>query len=334
MVATLPSSPSTPAAPNALGATPARVGGGNVLEQELIYTGSNNVVFGVNVVDHAPHALERLTTGTQSTPVVVSTLDGCTTGTQNTAVGDSTLDGCTTGTQNTAVGDSTGASAPFLAHNPGVPERVTTGTPCFSYSPAVQAMLCALTDGLKELSQNTAGASAPCFSYSPAVQAMLCALTDGLKELLAALEHQSIDEQCQKAVACTQSDTPWKVTREVVEHNNYQVLQVAARGHMQCLTAIHQALTITPQMARSAKMLQAATSVGRLDVVRFLIETVGLGVEDVCAPDVLAAAVTSHDILVYLLRTVQCSEDALEYVLKNTPNPAGLVARLAKPQLG
>jgi hypothetical protein len=67
MVATLPSSPSTPAAPNALGATPARVGGGNVLEQELIYTGSNNVVFGVNVVDHAPHALERLTTGTQST---------------------------------------------------------------------------------------------------------------------------------------------------------------------------------------------------------------------------------------------------------------------------
>jgi hypothetical protein len=278
-------------------------------------TGAQNTAVGVNTLatgaQNTAVGVNTLATGAQNTAVGVNTLA---TGAQNTAVGVNTLAECSTGTQNTAVGVNTLAECTTGAHNTAVGvstlERVTTGT------------------------QNTAsdGASAPCFSYSPAIQALLCALTDGLKELLAALEHESIDEKCKEAIASIKTATPpYKVTREVVEHNNYQVLQVAAGGSMECLTAIHRAVTITPQMARSAKMLEVATRVGRLDVVRFLIETVGLGAEDVYAPDVLVLAVTNHDILVYLLRTVQCTDGTVMDIFGNTHNPAGLVARLARP---
>lgn len=150
---------------------------------------------------------------------------------------------------------------------------------------------------------------------------------------------KTLEQQFDEAFECIWSGTAWQPTKEVVEYDNYRVLRVAARAsNVQCLKSIHELFPITPDMARikgevshfSENMMEQATWFKCLDVVKFLIETVGLGVDDVCDPRVLDHVAGDFQITTYLMTNLDLPEESVKYLLAKTPSPAKLVMYLAR----
>jgi hypothetical protein len=185
-------------------------------------------------------------------------------------------------------------------------------------------------------------------TVDPAVQNLVAELIDCVQQLLrqvAPPKPKTLKEQFDEASECIMNGGAWQPTREVVEYDNYKVLRVAVRANnMQCLKAIHELFPITPDMARakspgsyyySDNMMEQAICHKCLDVVKFLIETVGLGVDDVCAPFcgapvLLGKACEDFQMLTYLMTHLDFPEKDVKYILTLT-SPTKLVMYLARP---
>ena len=187
--------------------------------------------------------------------------------------------------------------------------------------PAVQNLVSELIDCVKQLLRQVAPAQSPPAPLTPP-------------------KPKTLKEQFDEASKCIYNGTAWQPTKEVVEYDDYRVLRVAAlAGKLQCLKDIHELFPITPDMARAkptgtlnVDMMLQATGFKYLDMVKFLIETVGLGVDDVCKQMVLENVATDFQIMTYLMTNLDLAEKSIEYLLAKTPSPAKLVMYLARPK--
>lgn len=175
---------------------------------------------------------------------------------------------------------------------------------------------------------------------------MITEMISCLQQLVAALappqstpvvpQTKSLKERFDEALSCIKNGATWLPDKEVLEHNDYSVLRHAARaGNVQFLKDIHEAIGITPEMARAKgvggdNMLLQALIHKHFDVVKFLFETVKLGVDDLC-PDLLFNAAKDFEVLVYVLTKLDLPEESVKFVLEQTPSVTRLVMHLARP---